>query len=71
MAAVVTDTKVSVNFVLNNGEGKTVSVPLGPLNKDAFNADKVMALATAVTTYLTKTLLRVEKIVVSTITKDE
>ena len=71
MAAIVTDTKLSVNLVLDNGDGTTVSVPLGALNKDAFNADKVMGIKAMLTPYLSKTLARVEKITVSTITSGE
>ena len=68
MAAVVTDNKFSVNLILDNGNGKTITLPLGSLNKDAFDADKVMAIVGLLVPCLDKSLLRTEKIAVSTIT---
>ena len=71
MAATVTDTKLSVNLILDNGNGNTVSMPFGPLNLTAFNADKVMALVGLLAPCLNKSLVRTEKVLVSTLTDDE
>ncbi|MBQ7170347.1 MAG: hypothetical protein IJR63_10650 [Synergistaceae bacterium] len=65
--------KVSVNIKLDNGtdgEGnqRTVSVPLGTLSKDSFNADKAIAIIGALEPCLSKTVYSVEKVEVSTIT---
>ena len=71
MAAIVTDNKISVNVVLDNGSGNTISLPLGSLNKSSFNADKVMAIVNTLTPCLDKTFVRVEKITASTITSGD
>ena len=67
MAATVTDSKVSVNVILDGGNGKTISIPLGSLDKDAFNVDKVMGIVALLTPCLDKTVLRTEKVLVSTL----
>ena len=71
MAATVTDTKIYVNLVLDNGDGKTISLPLGSLNKDAFDANKVMDIVNVLEPCLDKSLLRTEKITYSTIANGE
>jgi hypothetical protein len=68
MAATTTCTKIAVNLVLDNGSGKTVSISLGSLNKTAFDADKVMAIVSLLTPCLDKSLVRTEKVEVSTLT---
>ena len=65
--------KVSVNIKLDNGmdsEGniRTVTVSLGSLSKDNFNADKALAVITALEPCLNKEVNTVEKVEVSTIT---
>ena len=76
MAAVTTLNKVSVSLKLNNGTSatgavKTVSISLGTLKKDAFNADKAMAIVGALTPCLNKTLVSVNKTEVSTLTNGD
>ena len=65
--------KVSVNLKLENGtdaEGnmKYVSVSLGTLNKDNFDADKALAVVTVLAPCLSKTVGSVEKTATSTLT---
>ncbi len=65
--------KVSVNVKLNNGtdsEGnqRTVTISLGTLSKDNFNADKALTVIAALEPCLDKALSAVEKVEVSTIT---
>ena len=65
--------KVSVNVKLDNGtdsEGniKTVSVSLGSLSKDNFDADKALAIVSQLGPCLSKTVEAVEKVEVSTLT---
>ena len=65
--------KVSVNIKLDNGmdsEGniRTVTISLGSLSKDNFNADKALAVITALEPCLNKEVNTVEKVEVSTIT---
>ena len=77
MAAVTTPSKVSVSLKLNNGTNpetgavKTVSISLGSLNKDAFNADKAMAIVGLLTPCLAKPLLSVNKTEASVLTDGE
>lgn len=64
--------KVSVSVKLENGtdsEGnlKTVSISLGNLSKDNFNADKALAIVGLLGPCLSKTIASVEKVEVSTI----
>lgn len=68
MPATTTTTKISVNVMLNNGNNKTLSISLGSLNKDAFDADKVMAIVDLLEPCLEKTINSVEKVEVSTLT---
>ena len=75
MAATSTVNKLSVNLLLNNGTDasgntKTVSVSLGALNKDAFDADKVMAVAGLLSPCFEKSLHSVQKVEVSTLTNN-
>ena len=65
--------KVSVNIKLDNGtdgEGnqRTVSIALGTLSKDNFNADKAIAIIAALEPCLSKTVYAIEKVEVSSIT---
>ena len=65
--------KVSVNVKLDDGtdsDGKqhTVSIALGTLSKDNFDADKALAIINALEPCLTRDLVSVEKVEVSTIT---
>ena len=64
--------KVSVSLKLDNGTDsqgnqKTVSISLGSLNKNAFDADDVLSVVTALEPCLSKAVLSAEKIEVSTI----
>ena len=63
---------ISVSIRLDNGTDaqgntKTVGVPLGGLSKDNFNMDKVLAISDALEPCLSKSVERVEKTEVSTI----
>ena len=65
--------KVSVNIKLNNGtdaDGKlrTVSVTLGNLSASNFDADKALAIITALEPCLSKTVNSVNMVQTSTIT---
>ena len=65
--------KVSVSVKLNNGTDaqgntKTVGISLGSLNKDSFDADKALAIVSALGPCLDKSVESVEKTEVSTIT---
>lgn len=65
-------TQVSVNLKLENGtdtEGnmKYVSLSLGSLSKDRFDADKVLAIKRLLAPCLSKTVRSVEKVTISTI----
>ena len=76
MAAVTTLNNVSVSMKLNNGTSatgavKTVSVSLGSLNKDTFEANKAMAIVTLLTPCLAKSLVSVNKTEYSTLTVGE
>lgn len=71
MAVTVTDNKISVNVILDNGDGKTLSVPFPALDKTAFDADKVFTIAGLLFPCFNKTALRIEKIVVSSITQGD
>ena len=75
MAITSTTSKVSVNVKLNNGTNtngtpKTLTVSLGSLNKDAFDADKAMAIVELLEPCLEKTINSVEKVEVSTLTSN-
>ena len=65
--------KVSVNIKLDNGTDgmgnqRIVSVSLGTLNKDNFDADKVIAVISKLGPCLDKEILAIEKAELSTIT---
>ena len=71
--ATTTLRKVSVTIKLDDGEDsqgnpKTVSVSLGSLNKDTFDADKVVAIAGGLEPCFNKSLTGIEKTEVSSIT---
>ena len=73
--ATVTSTKLRVNVKLDNGTTesgatKTVSIPLGSMNKDAFNADKVIAIAGLLSSVLSKSIVTIEKVETSNIYAD-
>ena len=75
MAITSTTSKVSVNVKLNNGTNangtpKALTVSLGALNKDAFDADKAMAIVGLLAPCLEKSLVSVEKVEVSTLTSN-
>ena len=70
--ATVTSQKVRVNLKLNDGTTssgatKYVSIPLGSMNKDAFDANKVMAIALLLSSVLEKGIMIVEKVETSNI----
>lgn len=77
MAAVTTLNKVSVSLKLNNGTNPTTgalltkSISLSSLNKTAFNADKVMAIVTALTPCLDKAIVSVNKTEASTLSNGD
>ena len=73
MAVTTTVSKISVNVKVSNGTNangtpKTLSIGLGSLDKDAFNADKAKAIVDLLEPCLAKTRLSVEKVEVSTLT---
>ena len=66
--------KVSVSIKLDDGTDsqgnpKTVSVSLGSLSKDSFDADKALAIVDALEPCLNKSVSSVEKTEVSTISE--
>lgn len=70
--AITSISKVSVALKLDNGTSdsgntKTVSVSLGNLNKDAFDADKVMSVVSLLKPCLSKTCLFTQKTEVSSL----
>ena len=70
--ATTTLRKVSVTIKLDDGEDsqgnpKTVSVSLGSLNKDTFDADKVIAIAGALSSCLSKTIVEIDKTEISSL----
>ena len=65
--------KVSVNIKLDDGtdsDGKqhTISIALGNLSKDNFDADKALAIINALEPCLTRDLVSVDMLQTSTIT---
>ena len=74
MPATVTTSKIRVNVKLNNGTTasgatKYVSIPLGRLDKDAFDADKVVNIVALLSPVLDKSVASVEKVETSTISQ--
>ncbi|MBQ7544224.1 MAG: hypothetical protein IJT02_04690 [Synergistaceae bacterium] len=74
MPATVTTSKIRVNVKLNNGTTatgatKTVSVSLGNLNKDAFDADKAISIVSLLSPVLDKSIVTVEKVETSTVSQ--
>ena len=72
MAVTTTLTKLRVNVKLNNGTkadgtAKTLSISLGTVSKDAFDAAKAMAIANLLEPCLEKTIHSVEQVATSTI----
>ena len=68
MATTSTLTKIGVSLKLNNGTSatgaaRTVSVSFPELSKETgvFDADKVMAIVTALSPVLSKTIVKVQK----------
>ena len=60
----LTSTKVSIKLddgYTTTGAVKTVSVPFPSLNKDAFDADKVMAIVGKLSSVLNKAVFRIVK----------
>lgn len=75
MATQVTTEKIAVNFKLNNGttttgQVKTVSVSLGKMDKDHFDADKIAAIATVIAPCFTKSVYKVHKVETSAISPE-
>lgn len=65
--------KITVNVKLENGTDeagniKTVSVSLGNLSEDNYNADKALAVVSLLAPCLSKTVSSVEEVTVKTIT---
>ena len=61
-------TKVYVVLNKNGANSGTVNLSLGSINKDAFNADKAMAIVGLLSSCLENTVSSVEKVEVSTLT---
>lgn len=64
--------KVAIKMLLNNGTSadgtvKTVSVGLGTLNKDAYDAEKAIAIVDAIEPCLTKTVYSVQEVKTSSL----
>ena len=76
MAAISTVQKIAVSLKLNNGLNpetgtqKTVSISLGSLNKDAWDADKAMAIVNTLAPCLEKSLMSVIKTETTTLADD-
>ena len=51
------------------GATKTVSVSLGNLNKDAFDADKAISIVSLLSPVLDKSIVTVEKVETSTVSQ--
>ena len=73
--ATVTSTNLRVNVKLDNGTTesgatKTVSIPLGTLDRYAFNAEKVIAIVGLLSSVLSKGITMVEKVETSVISAD-
>ncbi len=74
MAAQRTPTKYQVRMLLNNGsdpttgEIRTVSVSIGTLDTPYYDPDKALAVASAISQCLTKTLYRTQEVQTSYLT---
>ena len=67
MAATATVKKIACNLLLNNGTTqtgavKTATISMGTLDKDAFDADKALALVNLITPCLEKSLYECTKV---------
>lgn len=75
MAATVTPTKVAVNLKLDagttaSGDVRTVSVGLGNLSIQGFDAGKVLAVANLIEPCLSKSIYLIEKVETSRIDEE-
>ena len=75
MAVTTEIQKVAVNVKLNNGttasgKVKTLTLKLGALNKDTFDASKAYAIADLLAPCLEKAIYSVEKVETSTISSN-
>ena len=66
MAARTVTEKIAVNLLLNNGtttsgQVKTIPISIGKINSTAFDADKVLAVASLIGDCLSKSVYEVQK----------
>lgn len=71
-ASTVTE-KIAVNLKLNNGSTstgavRTITLSMGKMNKDAFDADKALAISRLIAACLTKSVYETVKVETSQIT---
>lgn len=71
-ASTVTE-KIAVNLKLNNGSTstgavRTITLSMGKMNKDAFDADKALAISSLIAACLTKSVYETVKVETSQIT---
>ena len=76
MAVITTLDRTKVTLKLSDGQTatggvKTVSLPFPSLNKEAFDAEKVMAIADKLNDVLSKTIYRIVKTDDSLLDSDE
>lgn len=65
--------KIAVNLKLNNGSTstgavRTITLSMGKMNKDAFDADKALAISRLIAACLTKSVYETVKVETSQIT---
>lgn len=75
MAIAVATQKIAVNVKLNNGTSetgkvKTLSVSLGAINKDTFDASKAYAIMALLAPCLEKEVYSLDKVETSSITNE-
>lgn len=73
MAARTVTEKIAVNLKLNNGSTstgavRTITLSMGKMNKDAFDADKALAISRLIAACLTKSVYETVKVETSQIT---
>ena len=73
MAARTVTEKIAVNLKLNNGSTstgavRTITLSMGKMNEDAFDADKALAISRLIAACLTKSVYETVKVETSQIT---
>ncbi len=72
MAATTVTEKIAVNLLLNNGSSstgavRTLTLSMGKMNEDAFDADKALAISRLIAPCLTKSVYKTVKVETSQI----